>query len=416
MRLIVLLGVAGCLWGVQASPREEVLEKLRQTGASPNYYWAWTHAWVDAWRRSGDATHVVKTNGLIRPKATADVKLASVCQKYSGGLRPLINYGDLATVTGTWHPDLAYTVYRAALTATIKRQWKELGAIQVFSWHMDQPYCTNGFPECSYRFKSAGENRNVIRQILDGTGGPCGTDTMVARNARKPFANPREWFLASLKDVAGFFNGLVDEETGRKIPVILRYPHECDGSWFWWGNTWCTPDEFRRFCRFEADYLRKACGNDQIIFAYTPDRAWNEFGQEGDSTNTFLAWYAGDAYVDIIGLDDYTIGNGTDAAVGKNLEKTIWRLRQMTNFARPRRLVVAISETGGKGRRDDFWQYLHRAATAEGVEVAFADTWSGIYGMLPATPASAEDEKAFAARPQVLLETKDVGFRVGGFD
>ena len=28
-------------------------------------------------------------------------------------------------------------------------------------------------------------------------------------------------------------NGLVDA-SGRPIPVILRYPHEMDGGWFWW--------------------------------------------------------------------------------------------------------------------------------------------------------------------------------------
>jgi len=404
--------VAGGRPDARSAGRAEVLDKLRRTAESPNYYWAWTHPWVvEVWNTKGDRKHVVEANGRFRPKPTDEVTLESEYQKYSGGLRTLVSYGDLATVTGTWHSDVYYQVNRAALTAAIRRQWKELGCIQVFSWHMDQPYCTNGFRQASYRFKSGGEDRNVIRQILDGTGGPCGTDTVSVRGARKPFANPREWFLASLKDVADFFNGLVDEETGRKIPVILRYPHECDGSWFWWGNTWCTPEEFRRFCRFEADYLRKACGAGQIIFAYTPDRVWKEFGREGDSDNTYLAWYPGDELVDLVGLDDYSIGNGGDASVEASLGETVRRLRQMTAFARQRGKVACLSESGGRKKRDDFWQYLHRAATAEGVEVAFVNTWSGACGTLPATPASAEDEKAFAARPQVLMETKDGGFR-----
>jgi len=45
------------------------------------------------------------------------------------------------------------------------------------------------------------------------------------------------------------------------------------------------------------------------------------------------------------------------------------------------------------------------------VRVAFADTWSGCYGSLPDTPASEADEKAFAARAQVLLESPTTGFR-----
>lgn len=395
-----------------ASPREDVLAKLRRTAASPNYYWAWTHAWLDVDPNRGDRTHVVEKDGRILPRPTSDVALVSACQRYSGGLRPVINYSDLCAVSGIWQRDVYYRVNRAGLTASVKRHWKELGGLQVFSWHMDQPYFTNGFRRACYRFKSEGANRNVVRQILDGTGEPCGAEASFSRAAREPFENPRAWFLASLKEIADFFNGLVDEETGVKIPVVLRYPHECDGTWFWWGNSWCTPDEYRRLCRMEADYLRKACGKDQIIFAYTPDRMWRDFGREGDTNNTFLAWYPGDEYVDVIGIDDYSIGNGDDTNVEMRLNETVRRLRQMTAFARSRGLVVSISESGGKKKRDDFWQYLHRAATAEGVEVAFVNTWSGVYGMVPATPEAEADEQAFAARPQVLLESKDIGFRL----
>lgn len=80
-------------------------------------------------------------------------------------------------------------------------------------------------------------------------------------------------------------------------------------------------------------------------------------------------------------------------------------------FARPRKQVVSISECGGTKKRDDFWVYLHRAATAEGVKVAFVDTWAGSYGCKPMTEASAVDEKAFAARPDVLMEGAGNGFR-----
>lgn len=395
----------------RASNRDDVLGRLKEVAASPNYYWAWTYSWISNRMPTDDMRYVVEKDGRLSPKPTDEVRLESVYQKYAGGLRSLINYTDLALVTGTFGPDRSYQINRAAHTATIKRQWTELGAIQVFSWHMDHPCCTNGFNARPYRYKSEGADRNIIRQILDGTGGPCGTDTFLARGARKPFRNPREWFLASLKDVADFFNGLVDDETGEKIPVILRYPHECDGSWFWWGRTWCTPDELRRFCRMEADYLREHCGKDQILFAYTPDRTWNEFGKEGDTNNTFLAYYPGDKYVDLIGVDDYSIGNGNDKEAEERLAETVRKLRLMTKFGEERGKIVSISEAGGIKKRDDFWQYLHRAATADGVKVAFVDTWARDWGCLPMTPASEADEKAFAARPQVLMEGTGNGFR-----
>ena len=394
-----------------ASPAQKVFERLREVAASPNYYWAWTGTWLRDWDPAGDPRLVVDMGGSFAPKPTKDVILSCSYQNYSNGRRAVINYADLCSITGTWHDDRYYRINRAGLTAAVKRQWQEFGGIMVFSWHMDHPYCRYGYKKDSYRFKSDGGNRNVIRQILDGDGIPCGTDTISGANKRKPCANPREWFLKSLRDVADFFNGLVDEKTGNKIPVIVRYPHECDGDWFWWGRTWCSADEFRQFCRMEADFLQKACGDGQILFAYTPDRTWKEFGKEGDSGNTFLAYYAGDAYTDIVGLDDYSIGNGDDAAVELRFNETVRKLRLMSDFAAARGKVAVLSESGGKDRRDDFWRYLHRVATADGVSVAFVNTWSWIYGTTPLNDLSEKEERAFAARPQVLMEGAGVGFR-----
>ena len=226
---------AACL-GAGASPKDDVLVRLCQTAESPSYYWAWTYPWLNHGDCKGDRRHVVEKDGRFLPKPTDEVTLESVYQKFSGGRRAVINYADLASLVGTWHSPRDYAVNRAGLTAAIQKQWAEFGAIMVFNWHMDQPYCMNGFPQASYRFKSVGANRNVIRQILDGTGDPCGTGTIDGKPYRNAFKNPRDWFLDSLADIADFFNGLNDPETGKPIPVILRYPHEADGNWFWWGN------------------------------------------------------------------------------------------------------------------------------------------------------------------------------------
>lgn len=411
MRHLILILLGGASIAARGTFKDEVFSQLQTTASSTNYYWAWTYPWIDHGKWSGDSRFAVIEGAGVRPKPTEEVSLQSVYQKYSDGKRAVINYIDLSSIAGTWHSDRYYRVNRATLVAAIRRQWTEFGGITVFNWHMDHPYCTNGFKAASYRFKSSGENRNVIRQILDGTGGPCGTDSLERKNHRQPCANPKEWYMRQLKDIVTFLKGLVDEETGERIPVILRYGHECDGDWFWWGRTWCTADEFRRFSRMTADYLRNECGEDQILFAYTPDRTWNEFGKEGDADNTFLAYYPGDAYVDILGLDDYSIGNGDDHKVESNFNETVRKLRLMTDFARDRGKVVCISEAGGKHKRDDFWQWLHRVATADGVKVAFVDTWSGEWGTLPATSASEADEIAFARRPETLMEDSGKGFR-----
>ena len=391
-----------------ASPCGVFKEKLLSVSESPCFYWAWTYPWLDNFIQTGDMRYVEEKGRAFAPKPLDEVELSCPYQRLSGGKRAILNYADLASLVGTWHVDRYYKVNRAGLTAAIKKQWREFGGVMVFNWHMDHPYCTNGFNTGSYRFKSCGENRNVVRQILDGTGSPCGMGQIYGKGLREPFMNPRAWFMASLNDVAEFFNGLVDDDTGRKIPVILRYPHEMDGNWFWWGRTWCEPDEFRRFCRLEADYLRERCPG-QILFAYTPDRTWKEFGYEGDTNNTFLAYYPGDKYVDILGIDDYSIGHGDDAKAEASLAETVHKLRLMSAYAKERGQVVAISEAGGEGKRVDFWTCLYRAATAEGVNCAFVNTWHTTCGTLPESKAEAEDLAKFVSRPGVLMESGGEG-------
>lgn len=408
----VAAGLSGPAWGRSDGAAARVFAKLQAVARTKSYYWAWTHPWMNPWPAEGDRAFArAKGDGTFAPAPTAEVRLACPYTQYTDGRRALVAYADLASVAGTWHAPAYYAANRATLTATIRRFWKECGGITVFSWHLDHPHCVHGFRQASYRYKSDGADRNIVAQILDGTGRPCGTGCLDAKVARAPFANPRAWYLASLKDVADFLKGLVDEETGEPIPVILRHPHEMDGNWFWWGRTWCTSAEFRAFCRLTADTLRAACGPDRILFAYTPDRTWKELGREGDAENTFLAYYPGDAYADLVGFDDYSIGHGDDAKAEAALAETVRKLRLVSAFAESRGKVAALTETGGTKKRDDFWVYLHRALTAEGVHAAFVDTWSGRYGTLPETPASEADERAFARRPEVLLESPANAFR-----
>lgn len=394
-------------WRTGCESQSAALKKtLLSVGQSPRFYWAWTYPWLDNYIQTGDMRYVVEKDGRYGSKPIGEVKLDCIYQNLSGGRRAVLNYADLASLVGTWHVDRYYKINRLGLTAAIKKQWQDFGGVMVFNWHMDHPYCTNGFKVGSYRFKSQGENRNVVKQILDGTGGPCGRGQIYGSALRKPFANPREWYMASLKDVADFFNGLVDDRTGKKIPVILRYPHEMDAPWFWWGRTWCEPDEFRRFCRMQADYLREKCPG-QILFAYTTDRTWKDFGKEGDTANTFLAYYPGDGYVDILGIDDYSIGHGSDEKAEAALSETVRKLRLMSAFAKTRGQVVAITEAGGEKKRADFWTYLLRAATAKGVNCAFVNTWHTTCGTMPESKSEAADQARFISNPCVIMEDND---------
>ena len=144
-----------------------------------------------------------------------------------------------------------------------------------------------------------------------------------------------------------------------------------------------------------------------MLFAYTPDIAWSNLGTEGDNGNTFLSYYPGDKYVDIIGIDDYSIGVGDDAQVARAANETIRKLRMMSAFAKAHGKIASISECGGTRKRDDFWKWVVKIATAPGVEVAFVDTWTRDWGTLPKTPAAARDLQDFARSPTALMSAPD---------
>ena len=363
-----------------------IREELRAAARAKSFHWAWTEEWT-TWGGLSDGewprfrTRIGELTGRL----------------------PRVMYYDLATVTGSRMDRAAFAEHARVVAEAVRTHWRACRGIPVFSWHMDHPCTTNGFPQAWYRYKCK-EHPHVVRDILDGTQYPCGLYEQWTPAVHEPCPGPREWYFRCLDDIAAFFSRLVDDD-GNRIPVVMRYAHEMDGAWFWWGKGWCTPDEFVRFSRMTADYLRAKCGRDALLFAYTPDRTWKELGAEGDGGANFLSWYPGDAYVDVLGFDDYSIGKGQGEKAEANFAETLRKLRLVSAFARERGKVAAITETGCKDANDDFWTRLLRLGTADGVEMAFADTWGGPW-TLPAEGADAQraDLLKFVADPAVLTE------------
>jgi len=77
------------------------------------------------------------------------------------------------------------------------------------------------------------------------------------------------------------------------VVVLWRPFHEMNGGWFWWGAR--EPETFIRVWRQMFDYFTKTKGLNNLLWVYSPNH--------GDKT---AAYYAGDHYVDIVGLDAYT--------------------------------------------------------------------------------------------------------------
>jgi mannan endo-1,4-beta-mannosidase len=96
-------------------------------------------------------------------------------------------------------------------------------------------------------------------------------------------------WLKSLDQVAA---GL-QELQAAGVVVIWRPFHEMNGGWFWWGAQ--EPADFIAVWRQMFDYFTKTKGLHNLIWAYGPNHGKNP-----------AAYYPGDAYADLTGLDAYT--------------------------------------------------------------------------------------------------------------
>jgi mannan endo-1,4-beta-mannosidase len=96
-------------------------------------------------------------------------------------------------------------------------------------------------------------------------------------------------WLHELDQLAG---GLQQLQSSNVV-VLWRPFHEMNGDWFWWGGK--DPATFAKLWRQMFDYFTKTKGLDNLLWVYAPNH--------GDKT---AAYYPGDAYVDLVGLDAYT--------------------------------------------------------------------------------------------------------------
>ncbi|HWQ92684.1 MAG TPA: glycosyl hydrolase, partial [Clostridia bacterium] len=77
------------------------------------------------------------------------------------------------------------------------------------------------------------------------------------------------------------------------VVAIWRPFHEMNGGWFWWGDK--DPESFKRVWRHMFRYFTQTKKLNNLLWAYGPNHGKNT-----------TAFYPGDEYVDIIGLDAYT--------------------------------------------------------------------------------------------------------------
>lgn len=223
--------------------------------------------------------------------------------------------GDYPAVNG-WEIGLVETGVSRNLDsisfADMKRYIQEghkRGTINTISWHGNNIVTGNNAWDC--------KQNTVVKSVLPG-------------------AENHEKFLTWLDKVATFLSDLKDEN-GMLIPVIFRMYHENTGSWFWWGNDQCTPEEYKQLWRMTVERLRDTNGVHNVLYAYSPSEIKDE--------KHLLERYPGDDLVDIIGFDSYVPGKGMDD-IEKYKERVKNNLQIVTTYAAKANKIPCFAETG----------------------------------------------------------------------
>lgn len=259
------------------------------------------------------------------------------------------------------------------------KQAYDKGMINMFTWHLREPYNENSFYTSDM---TAQQQATAFKSILPGG------------------AN-HNWYKLKLDKIASVVSNLRGSN-GKLIPIIFRPFHEFDGSWFWWGASFCTAQEYKTAYQFTVDYLKNTKGVHNLLYAYSPDNSYT-------TSAGYLGRYPGDAYVDILGMDNYGDFNnqgqaGADAANAK--------LKIISDLAVSKSKIAALTETGYQVSSSNpaisgwFSNYLYNAVTANNIKISFVMFWNnstnGYYVPTPAA-ANANDFINFVNLPKSTL-------------
>lgn len=241
------------------------------------------------------------------------------------------------------------------------------GGLASLSWHVRNP-------------KTGGDSWDV-------------SDTTVVKSIL-PGGENHQKFSGWLGEVAGFLNSLKTAD-GVKVPVLFRPWHEHTGSWFWWGEKLCTPEEYKALWHMTVDSLRTH-GVDNALYAYSP-------GSEPNDTTQYLKRYPGDDLVDLIGFDTYQ--NDREAFLA-GLDKS---LAIIDSIGKVHNKPIAVTETGYEGVPDSKWWTGTLLPTLEKYPLAYVLVWRNArervthyYAPYPGQ-TSAEDFVEFYKNPKTLF-------------
>ena len=201
--------------------------------------------------------------------------------------------------------EAAKTALRENIVDTYNR-----GGVTTVAWHFYNPVSHTDF------YWKEGVTAPAVAQIIPG-------------------GSHHEDYKETLREIADLAHSCIGKD-GTLAPMIFRPFHEFDGNWFWWGKPHCTTDDFITLWQFTVTYLRDVLGVHQFLYAFSPDCL---FQTEAE----FLERYPGDAWVDMVGMDNYA-DFGRDGKY--NLEAGIRKLKIVSDYAQRTGKLAAFTETG----------------------------------------------------------------------
>jgi mannan endo-1,4-beta-mannosidase len=237
-------------------------------------------------------------------------------------------------VNGNWFD------YEAQIAKELTIDAYNRGGVNTYAWHYANPVSKGDF----YWDKSPVE---AVSQILPG-------------------GAEHNTYKASLKEVADFAKTLIGAD-GKPVPVIFRPFHEFDGDWFWWGKAHTTASNYITLYQFTVRYLRDSLGVHNFLYAWSPDKNFN-------SQSEYLERYPGDAYVDVIGSDNYgDLSDASSPVIASNKYKII------SDYGKAKNKVAAMTETGttsNLAKADWYTDRLLRVLKNQKLELAYTLVWA----------------------------------------
>lgn len=160
------------------------------------------------------------------------------------------------------------------------------------------------------------------------------------------------------------------DDDGNLLPVVFRPWHEHTGSWFWWCEPYCTPDQYKALWHLTREVFDQK-GLNNIVWAYSPDKS-------GCATvEDYMRSYPGDDYVDILGADVYHF-NGEEG----NAIFCEWMHNMMTfatEEAHKRGKIAALTEGGSEGCKLDNWYTEVLYPEIKDYDIAYVTMWRNAY-------------------------------------